>query len=306
MGRRILVVANQRKLHGARAARYHGVIAGLRERGHDIEERAIAPSHDGVAISSTGGTEQVVIAGGDGTVNRVLQSWVAYDVPLAILPLGTCNLVARECGYPLDVDGLVELIHANRPAEIYVARANGQVCAIAAGCGIDSFVADRIVWQWKKRFGRAYVVWKSLGGLLSYRAPKFEVRVDGEPVYGSSVFVLKGRYYGGLYSVSRDSTVFEPFLYSAVNEHRSAWRQLAMIVGVFTRNLDRVERVLTIRRAREVEITGPPGFPVQLDGDVRLRTPVRIVVSETPLLLCVPAASTRVRRERASAQQSAD
>jgi len=60
------------------------------------------------------------------------------------------------------------------------------------------------------------------------------------------------------------------------------------VLAIFTRNTRRLGEILTIRPAREVEIRGPAGFPVQVDGDVRLRTPLRITVSDVPVLMCVP------------------
>lgn len=291
MPRKILVVANQRKLAGRRKELYDSVVGGLRALGHDVAERAVTPAAEAAApdLSSEAlAFDQVVIAGGDGTVNRVLQGWDSSEVPLALVPLGTCNLVARECGYPKDASGIISVIDEDRRMPIYVAWANGVACAIAAGCGLDSFILDSIAWRWKKRLGRVYVAWKSCVGILRYRSRRFEVRVDGSPVHGSSVFILKGRYYAGPFSISDEASLFEPCLFGVVNEHPSLWRLLVAGAAMFMGNTRRVGEILTIKRAREVEITGPAGFPVHLDGDVRLRTPVRIVVSERPLLMCVP------------------
>ena len=290
----MLILVNERKLHGRRHRFYLDVLEGLTALGHTLIHQEVTPSAGPIAMAgSSGSFQQVVIAGGDGTINRVLQNWDAPRIPLAIIPLGTCNLVAKECGYPGDVDGVVRIIAANHHKPFWVAKANGEVCAIATGCGIDSFVLDSISWRWKRRLGRVYMAWKSCIGVLRYRATRFDVTVDGSPVRGSSVCVLKGLYYAGPFSFTRDASLFDPCLYSVINENDSAWSQLRAVVAMFTRDTRRLGEILTIRPAREVEINGPAGFPVQVDGDVRLRTPVRIVVNDEPFLMCVPQDSSR-------------
>jgi diacylglycerol kinase (ATP) len=289
VGRRILVLVNERKLRSSKAGFYRSVFDRLSALGHTVIQHEFTPAEGAIVVPEPAGSyDQVVIAGGDGTVNRVLQSWDSPAIPLAIIPLGTCNLVAKECGYPMDVVGVAAIIDANRPRPFHVAKANGVVCAIACGCGIDSHILDSISRRWKRRLGRVYLAWKSCLALVTYRAPAFDVIVDGSPVNGSAVCVLKGVYYAGRFSFTRDASLFDPCLYSVVNEHESPWTQLRVAVAMFTRDTRRLGEILTIRRAREVEIRSPAGIPVQVDGDVRLRTPVRVVVNDEPFLMCVP------------------
>jgi diacylglycerol kinase (ATP) len=289
MGRRVLVLVNERKLRGRKGDFYRAVFDRLTALGHTLIQREVTPAAGPIDTAIPAGAfDQVVIAGGDGTVNRVLQTWDSPRVPLAIIPLGTCNLVAKECGYPGTVDGVAAIIDGNHHRPIHIAKANGVACAIATGCGIDSFVLDSISWRWKRRLGRVYLAWKSCVNLVRYRAPRFEVTVDGSPVQGSAVCVLKGLYYAGPFSFTPEASLFDPLLYSVVNEHDSAWTQFRAVLAIFTRDTRRLGEILTIRPAREVEILGPAGFPVQVDGDVRLRTPIRITVSDVPFLMCVP------------------
>lgn len=119
------------------------------------------------------GVEVVLVAGGDGTVRHVAHALSGSQTALGIVPSGTGNLLARNLGLPLDVDGalrviltghrrridLIEISADDRPAESF---------AVMAGAGVDSAIMSDVDPELKKRVGPAayfMTVGKALGRL---------------------------------------------------------------------------------------------------------------------------------------------
>lgn len=155
------------------------------------------------------GFEIIVAAGGDGTVNEVLNG--IGDVPdgfartrLAVLPLGTMNVFARELGMPTNFDRAWVVIKQARESSIDLPQvefeANGKgerrFFAQIAGAGWDSKAVELVDWEHKKRIGAlAYVV----AGLKALTKPLPQIAVsDGtRTLSGEMVIIGNGQLYGG-------------------------------------------------------------------------------------------------------------
>jgi diacylglycerol kinase family enzyme len=106
-------------------------------------------AHEG----AKGGARMVVAAGGDGTINDVVNGLAGSNVALGILPIGTMNVFASELGLPSDLDEAWEIIEAGHTRTIDMAQANEQYFVQLAGIGFDAQVVEATSWDWKKNFG---------------------------------------------------------------------------------------------------------------------------------------------------------
>jgi len=118
-------------VHGARADRpdVRHLINWVREKGHFVEPHATFEAGDAAAIAADAarrGVDVVAAAGGDGTVNEVVNGLDGYDVPLGIIPLGTANDFARQVGIPADADHAMDVILQRKPKRLDTASLNGR------------------------------------------------------------------------------------------------------------------------------------------------------------------------------------
>ena len=91
------------------------------------------------------GYEKIVAAGGDGTVNEIVNGIAGHNVTLGLLPIGTMNVFATELGLPLnDLAGCWKIIEQNRTHRVDLPRANGQHFVQLAGVGVGSTGRDGI------------------------------------------------------------------------------------------------------------------------------------------------------------------
>jgi len=170
------------------------------------------------------GFETIVAAGGDGTVNEVVNGIARVpDGPerarLGVLPLGTVNVFAKELRLPEDfVGGWRTLVESGRDLTLDLGLAESRAPAAAggggtveigvqrrwfiqmAGAGLDSMALDRVSWKLKKKVGPLAYVWAGVQALYG-SLPVIEAEVGGRRVCGQIAMVGNGRFYGGRWVV---------------------------------------------------------------------------------------------------------
>src|SRR3954471_538313 len=107
-------------VHGARADRadVRHLITWVRAKGHLVEPLATFEAGEASALAADAarrGVDVVAAAGGDGTVNEVVNGLDGFDVPLGIIPLGTANDFAKQVGIPADADHAMDVILQRKP-----------------------------------------------------------------------------------------------------------------------------------------------------------------------------------------------
>ena len=107
----------------------------------DIEE--VKSNVAELSLGSVNQLRAVVAAGGDGTVS-LLANCLPPQTPIAILPLGTENLLAKFFGLAANAKSIAEMIANGRTVRMDAGRANGQLFLVMASCGFDADVVHRL------------------------------------------------------------------------------------------------------------------------------------------------------------------
>jgi diacylglycerol kinase (ATP) len=198
------------------------------------------------------GFDTIVAAGGDGTLNEVLNG--IGDVPggfakarLCVLPIGTINVFARELKIPLDLERAWKIILQGRETTIDLPVAeftqNGKPIsrffAQLAGSGLDSKAVELVDWELKKKIGPlAYVV----AGMKALRAgqPAITVSSVAGSITGELVLIGNGRFYGGDFVLFPKADLRDGFLDVCVFP-KVNWEILGRAgLGLLTKNLHRL------------------------------------------------------------------
>ena len=189
------------------------------------------------------GFSTIVAAGGDGTANEVVNG--IGDVPggfatarLALLPLGTINVFARELGLPRDLPGIAKAIAvgAEKVIDLGVAdfRRDGQTerryFLQLAGAGIDSRAIDLVSWELKKKVGPLAYVWAGLRALCE-KQPVITVDA-GRQVSGELALLGNGKFYGGSFAAFPKASLQDGLLDVCVIEKVRVLRILEFVLGL--------------------------------------------------------------------------
>ncbi|WP_242501281.1 diacylglycerol/lipid kinase family protein [Komagataeibacter xylinus] len=257
-------------------------VAYTRDRGHATELARHAVRH--------GGCSHVVAIGGDGTVAEVARGLAGSDVVLAVLPVGTANVLARELDLPFDESLLARGIIAGTsttvwPGVLHTAQ-GASLFVQMAGVGFDAHVVHTVSPRLKKAVGRAAYVVSVLRALWGYRYPVLRVEVDGVVHEASSAIISKGALYAGQHVLAPVSMqaekAFSVVLFGSAGPWATLRYGLALLRGTLPRHKD-----VTILRASTVAIPAPTGLPVQSDGDAHGQTAIRAEISARPIRIAI-------------------
>lgn len=232
----------------------------------------------------------VVAAGGDGTVNEVVNGLVAGPggLKLAVIPLGTANVLACEIGLdPKDADQIAEAIAEGRARTVHLGLANGRHFVLMAGAGLDAHVVAGVNVALKRHTGKLAYVVESLKQAFGYDFPALEIRADGRTYQGRMAVACKGRFYGGPFLAAPGAKLEDPKLHICILPKPGAAGVVRYGLALPMGKLSTLPEVQVIS-AERITIHGPRGAPVQGDGDIVARLPAEIEIARETVELIVP------------------
>lgn len=309
----VLIVANPTSGSGRRRGRIATLVDALAARGLAAQTVCDLDSVSKLAPSC----RCVVAAGGDGTVAAVVNAMRIEDsaaptktpgappgAGVAVLALGTENLLAKELGFIIEVDHLAAAIAAGRLRQIDLGRANGRYFILMLTAGIDAEIAHRLA-HWRARPGQSgnvrHISYARhiLASLLQYPFDPIDLTTDDGTIHrGVMAMVFSATHYGmGLRFVPQAS-IDDGLLHWLVLERPGRIRLLSFLTDVLRgRHLKR--RDVQHGTARHVSLQSERPIPIQIDGDSAAFTPVKIDIH--PQAFAVIDVDDRVNNVRATA-----
>ncbi|MFC5050170.1 diacylglycerol/lipid kinase family protein [Rubritalea spongiae] len=265
----LLFNPNARSQKGKRALQF------LMENAQDFILYATRDVKDAQALTADfveKGEPVVLAAGGDGTLNAVIQELAGSETALGVLPAGTMNVFAREMGIPVpnmqtsNLSKALKIIDAGHVKDVDLFEANGQPFVQMAGVGFDAQVIEETTVESKNMLGPlAYLM--SAVKLLGDKPPKMNVRcADGREYDGVAVLVGNGELYGGqvkLFSKACNEDDMLDILIFKQSGYKFVLDTLKGMAGV----IDLVSSSVEYVQANEFTVSSDRDVPVEVDGE---------------------------------------
>ncbi|HEX6434755.1 MAG TPA: lipid kinase [Gemmatimonadales bacterium] len=292
MPRRALLLINP----GARRGDAAGQEARARLEATGLELLGITDFEPGqvgeIIRRERAGIDRVIVAGGDGTLNAVLQGLVGAGLPLGILPLGTANNLARTLRIPTALPEAAEVAARGARRAIDLGLVNGHYFFTTASIGLSVRITEELTPETKRRWGAlAYGVtaMRTLARTHPFRA---EIRWAGGTRHSRTIQVVvgNGRYYGSALPVAEDASIEDSSLDLYSLEVRRWWELLSLAPSL-ARGRQGEKRSVETLRAKEFEIDTPAPMDINVDGEIRSQTPAAFRVVPRALEVFVPAES---------------
>jgi YegS/Rv2252/BmrU family lipid kinase len=258
----------------------------------DVVETAAAGDARRLAESCDVARHAVIaVAGGDGTINEVVSGLGDADLPLAIMPLGTANVLANEIGLPRDPERLAD-IAASAPAlpvwtgEV-ISEGGVRRFVMMAGIGFDAAVVAGLDPALKRRWGKLAYVAEIVAQLAGHRAVRYRILCAGEEILAAAAVVANGRFYAGRYVLAPAARLDAPTLELVLFLRGGRLAVLRYLVAMALGCVHRL-RDVRILCAESVIVSEPAGALVHADGDIVASLPVTLGVASRPLRLIRP------------------
>ena len=277
--KRILVIQNP--VSGDRGSGYpDAVLSRLRAAGRTVALRRTERRGDAERFArdlAAAAFDLIVVAGGDGTINEVVNGIAGRSIPLGLIPVGTANVLAAELSYPDVADAVADLLLSGRTQRIYPGIVSGRRFVMMAGIGFDAHVVANIDPNLKGRIGKAAYVWQGVVEFLRYRPRVYRFGLDGREYTAAAAVIANGHYYAGRFVCAPEARLVEPLLHVCLFRHAGRRALLRYGVGLLCGRLHRLGDVAVVPATR-IEVADTVGEPVQGDGDIIATLPAEFTV----------------------------
>ncbi|HUJ40377.1 MAG TPA: diacylglycerol kinase family protein [Candidatus Acidoferrales bacterium] len=248
------------------------------------------------------GYDMVIASGGDGTNNEVVNGLAGSNVPLAVLPSGTANILAKELGIPWDVRRAAELIPRSRPRRIalgsmeplsaepgHSGNGNGRRYFLCVGgAGADGALVYSLDLGTKLKAGILAYWMEGARQLLRYRFPAFHITSQECSVDATLVVVGRTKHYGGPFQITTGASLFDDEFEVVAATSRNPFIFLSYLPALWLGSLRRrgdihVWKTDTLRCELPGEVVH-----TQVDGEPAGRLGVAFCIVPSALTLMVP------------------
>jgi YegS/Rv2252/BmrU family lipid kinase len=236
-------------------------------------------------------TDRIVVGSGDGTLNEVINGIChsgnpgLRDVPIALIPLGTTNVLAKDRGIPEQTEEAVALALKGTPRKISLGRINGRYFALMAGIGLDGEavlgVRDNVL---KKISGKAEHIVSGIRSLARYNPPLITVKTVDGVLTGYTAVIGNARNYAGYFRVTPEAAITEPVLDICMLRSKTRKDMIRFVRGVLLKRHLKYRDVI-YGKYKEMEVASSGTVHVQIDGDYFGTLPVKIDSIENAVTL---------------------
>ena len=259
----------------------HGSVICATSRSGEAESLARRAAQEGF--------DKIVAAGGDGTVNEVVNGLAGSNATLGLLPIGTMNVFATELGLPAhDLDMCWNIIQNANTRLVDLPNANGKYFVQLAGVGLDAQVVKETSSKLRRSFGPlSYLI--SAAQIAARQPPRLFIESENASIdEGSFVLIGNGRLYGGPFPFFKHALI-DDGLFDVVVFKRLGYLEIIKYLQdvIFSSEIRAPE--IEYFQTRRLRVDSDQSVPVELDGELVGNCPVEFGVRERSLRVLVPS-----------------
>ena len=238
------------------------------------------------------GSSDVIVAGGDGTINEAIQGLAGTNARLGIIPRGTANVLARELGLPLDDEQALKIAVQGKTREIYLGLAIDETTnerrhfALMAGIGLDASVVRRVQPSLKKRIGKGAFWISGLSHLATWNPKPFTLEIDNQNYTATFAAIGKSARYGGDLAITPGARLDQREFEICIIQTMSRLRYLHLLSYAMRDGMPRDSPEVQFVKATSVKAHGDA--QVQVDGELLGHLPMRFEIAPHSLNVIVP------------------
>ena len=226
--------------------------------------------------------------GGDGSINEIASAMVNSDKPLAIIPKGSGNGLARHLGIPMNSMKAIKLLNNQKLSNIDYCELNDKKFFSIVGIGFDAKVAK----EYEKARGRGFrtYAWNTIKHVFKYPSFDYELEADGEIMNGKAfqIDVSNSNQFGYNIKVAPDANLDDGKVVVCIVNEFPRWKSIFLFGRLLVGN-HRRSRYIDYFKAKEVRVRTAFKVHLQVDGEVELKeNSIDIKVVKNGLKVFIP------------------
>jgi YegS/Rv2252/BmrU family lipid kinase len=267
----------------------------LQSKGYTVESLFSDKKGDAEALAHSAiqrSPSLIIAAGGDGTFNEVINGIAGSEIPMAILPLGTTNVLAKELGIPENVERSMDIAIKGIPRVVSLGKITlhqgslkTRYFCMMAGIGFDAMTVFGLNKTFKKISGKGAHFYSGMKVLSRFRPAEVTFTIGEKSYRGYSAVIGKGAKYGGHIKVTPDARLTDPNLYICIFKGKKRSDIFRYVMGVLTKSHLSFKDI-EYRMAQKIQVDG--SAHVQIDGDYLGMTPAIIETAPVTVRLIYP------------------
>jgi len=243
----------------------------------------------------------VLIAGGDGTINHIVNILKnnAIDVPIAVLPTGTANDFAKLLGIPTDIASACKKILAGEVLNLDLGKVNDRYFVNVFSSGLFTDISQRTPTSMKNTFGKLAYYMSSLGELPNFRRMQIVVESDGKEVYNGSAlmfFVFNGKTAGNL-KIAYLSDIRDGLLDVLILRGDNIVETIRMLTAFLRRPSDHYPKDVVHFRSCDIRISSMRNESTDMDGEAGPSFPLQIACEHGGLRVLCPRKEVKKKKK---------
>lgn len=233
------------------------------------------------------GYDMVIGAGGDGTVNEVVNGLNNFDVSLGIIPLGSENVFAKELKIPLRIKNSCKVIGKGKTRKVDVGVMNKKRFIFVAGIGFDAHAIKNVRQKVKKILGKHSYTLAGLKTLFEHKPEKIKISFNGKETFGYFAIISNVKRYGGRIKVTPNAKLDDGYLDMCVFKNKDLLSVMRYVMGAASKQMHLTENIERYK-IKKGKITCEKPVLYHTDAEIGGKTPVEVDVLAKTLRVVVP------------------
>jgi len=281
--------------YSSRRRSIQDVVSSLQSLGLKVDLQLTSGPGDATEIArraARDGSTDVIVAGGDGTINEAIQGLAGTDARLGIIPRGTANVLALELGLPLDEEQAVAVVAAGKSRKIYLGLMIDETTnqsrhfVLMAGIGLDASVVQGVQPSLKKRIGKGAFWLSGLSHLANWNPQPFTLEINDDKYNATFAAIGKAPRYGGDLAITPGARLDQREFEVCIINTTSRRRYLHLLSHAMRNGMPRDKP--EVRFVNTVSVKAYGDAQVQIDGELIGALPMRFEIAPHSLEVIVP------------------
>jgi diacylglycerol kinase (ATP) len=241
------------------------------------------------------GSQVVIAAGGDGTINEVLNGIVGTNAVLGIIPIGSVNVLARQLKIPTDIEGAWKVIEGGKVQTLDLVKVEYSFSGERliryflqlAGVGLDAQIVKKVTWERKMKWGPLSYVFETFRSINS-PVPEIKVFIDDkEQQPASFVLIGNGNYYGGPISVFHKASMTDGLLDICLFQS-AGYLDILIYLQAILRGTQSSTSGIRYEHGKKISLSSSSEVPLEIDGEFIGFLPAEITIIPKALKILAP------------------